>query len=175
MSEFVCKYCGKICKNLNSQRQHEVRCKNNPERIDLTYLEELRGRIKKHNYSNQYIKAKQDNRIIIISEETRYKYGNAWRGKKLPEEMKKHISDGIKKAIKNRPESYNGININGKVKKYKYNNISLDGTWEVDVAKLLDSKNIIWERPQKGIEYLWEGDIHLYFPDFYLPEYNNYI
>ena len=31
--EFVCKYCGKECKNKNSLTQHEIRCKKNPNRI----------------------------------------------------------------------------------------------------------------------------------------------
>ena len=28
--KFVCRYCGKLCKNKNSLAQHEIRCKNNP-------------------------------------------------------------------------------------------------------------------------------------------------
>lgn len=35
---FICKYCGKTHKNLNSQRQHEVRCPKNPERKDYNKL-----------------------------------------------------------------------------------------------------------------------------------------
>ena len=30
----ICKYCGKECKNKNSLIQHEIRCKENPERIE---------------------------------------------------------------------------------------------------------------------------------------------
>lgn len=30
---FICQYCNKECKNLNSLRQHEIRCKLNPNRI----------------------------------------------------------------------------------------------------------------------------------------------
>lgn len=32
MEDFVCKYCGKLCKNQNSLTQHEIRCKKNPNR-----------------------------------------------------------------------------------------------------------------------------------------------
>ncbi len=35
-----CKYCGKECKNLNSVKQHECRCKLNPNKIDLSYIKE---------------------------------------------------------------------------------------------------------------------------------------
>ena len=33
-----CKYCGKECKNIYSLRQHQPRCKSNPNRIDLSYI-----------------------------------------------------------------------------------------------------------------------------------------
>lgn len=31
--EYICKYCGRKCKNLNSLTQHEIRCHSNPNRI----------------------------------------------------------------------------------------------------------------------------------------------
>lgn len=31
--EYICKYCGRLCKSMNSLTQHEIRCKQNPERI----------------------------------------------------------------------------------------------------------------------------------------------
>lgn len=37
MNEFICHYCGKICKNKNSLIQHEIRCKENPNRISTTF------------------------------------------------------------------------------------------------------------------------------------------
>lgn len=33
MDEYVCRFCGKICKNKNSLVQHEIRCKLNSNRI----------------------------------------------------------------------------------------------------------------------------------------------
>ena len=32
-----CQYCGRECKNLNSLRQHELRCKKNPNRKQITF------------------------------------------------------------------------------------------------------------------------------------------
>lgn len=32
MKEFICRYCGKECKNANSLRNHERLCKENPNR-----------------------------------------------------------------------------------------------------------------------------------------------
>lgn len=31
--EYICKYCGRKCKNKNALVQHEIRCKSNPEYI----------------------------------------------------------------------------------------------------------------------------------------------
>lgn len=30
-----CRFCGKECHNINSLKQHECRCKQNPDRINL--------------------------------------------------------------------------------------------------------------------------------------------
>lgn len=35
---FECQFCGKSCKNVNSKRQHEIRCPNNPNRKDYDKL-----------------------------------------------------------------------------------------------------------------------------------------
>ena len=32
---FTCKYCNKECKNKNSLAQHEIRCKDNPNKIQV--------------------------------------------------------------------------------------------------------------------------------------------
>lgn len=34
--EYICKYCGKVCKNKNSLVQHEIRCNKNPNKIDTS-------------------------------------------------------------------------------------------------------------------------------------------
>lgn len=173
MDNFICKYCDKICKNSNSLRNHERMCKLNPNR-NITYLRHDGN--KGHKGSNQYIKAKELGlNKPIISQETRYKLGKSWRGKKHSQEEKVKISKGIRKAILEHPESYSSSNVNGRVKHYEYNGYKIDGLWELEVAKYLDSKNIKWEKPNKGFKYEWNNNIHLYFPDFYLPEYNYYI
>ena len=173
--ELYCKYCGKQCKNKNSKAQHEIRCKNNPDRLDpRTYIKP--GHSKGHKGSNQYIKARELGlEFPEMSEETRRKIGNGWRGKHHTEEQKKRLSESMKTAVERCPESYSSSNVNGRVKHYEYRGSKMDGSWELEVVKFLDSKNIQWIKPGKGIPYQWEGKTHLYFPDFYLPEYNRYI
>ena len=52
MEKFICKYCGKECKNKNSLVQHEIRCKKNPNKITvisnfIKYNEDIRTGVKK--------------------------------------------------------------------------------------------------------------------------------
>lgn len=63
-------------------------------------------------------------------------------------------------------------------KKYQYKNIWMDSTWEVDIAKYLDEKNIKWERDRKKHMFWWTDDTgtrRRYYPDFYLPDYGLYL
>lgn len=59
--------------------------------------------------------------------------------------------------------------------KYQLKNVTLESSWELDIAKYLDSKNIIWLRPDP---MKWIDDknvLHMYYPDFYLIKYNTYL
>lgn len=170
-----CQFCNKECKNLNSLKQHEIRCKENPNKIDLTYLSNRDYSNFNFNPSNQFIKAQKEGKKFEVSSETKEKLSKIWKGKDLPEEMKIKISNGMQKAVKEHPESYFGINTNTRVKKYLYNGVWLDGNWEVIFAKYLDSQNIKWNRPKQGFKYIWNNGNHIYYPDFYLIDYDLYI
>lgn len=99
--------------------------------------------------------------------------GNNWW--KNPESLKK-FKKSIRLAIEKNPEAYSTNNVCGRTKIVEYNGFKLNGGWELSVAKWLDENNIEWtNKIEKGFEYLWEGDIHLYFPDFYLPKHDTYI
>lgn len=54
-------------------------------------------------------------------------------------------------------------------------NVYLQSSWEIKVAKELDKNNINWIRPKF---FLWEDcnkKEHRYYPDFYLIDYNIYL
>lgn len=42
-------------------------------------------------------------------------------------------------------------------------------------VEFLNTKGINWERNHVGIQYIFENDEKMYFPDFYLEDYNLYI
>lgn len=72
-------------------------------------------------------------------------------------------------------------NHHGHKKIFKYFNIylneiiNLESTWELKMAEFLDDLKIIWIRPQP-ISWLDTNlKSHLYYADFYLPEYNLYL
>lgn len=181
MSIYICQYCGKECKNNNSLKQHEIRCKMNPNKIDVTsnfikYNNDVKSGKVERKYKNGYDKAKKLGlEKPEISSKTRQLIGNAWRGKHHSEETKQKISNSMKEAVKNNPDSYSSSNVNGRVKRVEYNGGIFDSSWEVVVAKYLDENNIKWNKPSHGFEYIWNDDVHIYYPDFYLMEFDTYI
>lgn len=64
---------------------------------------------------------------------------------------------------------------NGSKKYFYYKGIALESSWELEVAILLDSLNIKWIRP-KPMQYLdQENKSRMYYPDFYLTDYNIFL
>lgn len=97
------------------------------------------------------------------------------------EEFKIKHSNIMKLAVQKYPESYDKKNISGRVKNFNKSfwgiEMTFKGTWELTVAEFLFENNIKFTNKLTPIEYLWSEDnkIHLYFPDFYLPEIDKYI
>ena len=69
----------------------------------------------------------------------------------------------------------------GRAKKLNYTsqvagNISVDGSWELKVAKHLDAIGVEWCRNTKRFPYLnLSGKSSTYCPDFYVRDWNTYI
>lgn len=62
-------------------------------------------------------------------------------------------------------------------KKFKYNDVWMDSSWEVNVAKWMDEHSIKW-RKDKKMNFLWtdsDGKRRRYYPDFFLEEHNVYL
>ena len=181
---YKCKYCGKECKNKKSLVQHEIRCKKNPNRINYDnstnnlaeYNKKLKGGLVVKSNTNQYTKAKNLGLPKpTISINTRKKLSSIWLGRKHSEESKQKTSTTMQRVVREHPESYSSQNVGGRIKKVEYNGLLLDSTWEVIVAQFLDSNNIEWIRPKLGFEYTYKNKSHIYYPDFYLPQYDRYI
>jgi len=175
-----CVYCDKKIENPGSLKIHENGCKSNPNRkIRISnfknYNEKIKnGEIKKNN-TNQFIKAKNLGLLKPeVSIETRNKISDRGKKRVWSEENKKKHSIIMKEAVTKYPDSYTKNNVVGRVKNILYNGVKLKGSWEVLVAKWLDSKGIKWEHETRYFIYEWNGK-RKYFPDFYLPELDFYI
>ena len=98
--------------------------------------------------------------------------GNTTKGRVRPQEEKQKISASMKRAVaegRQRTTKPYGVAC------FTYKEVVLQSKWELKVALHLDNHNIKWERPMTGHEYIFDDATHLYFPDFYLPDYNVYI
>ena len=91
---------------------------------------------------------------------------------------KKTCSEKCRSSLTSTNSSIN-VNCGGETnyRKFKYNNIWMDSSWEIELAKWFDILKIEWVR-SKLINFIWIdviGKKHRYYPDFFLPEYNLYI
>lgn len=178
-----CQFCNKFCKNLNSLRNHERLCRNNPNRAKITdYITQesrqkaLKAKRNRGTISNGAIKARQDGREYIVSQETREKLRESGL-KQGPwsEEKRKRHSDIMKEVVKSNPDSYSINNVCGRVRRIEYKGYILLGKWELQVAQALDAANIKWTNKIEPFTYKWKNSDRSYFPDFYLPDYDIYL
>jgi len=91
----------------------------------------------------------------------------ALRGRHLSQAHKEAVRRGMNRAVaegRQRTPRPGGI-----CAKILYKGISLDGRWELRVAKWLDIQGIEWKRPKDKFKYLFDGRIKSYTPDFYIP------
>lgn len=175
-----CSFCNKVCKNGNSLRNHERLCKVNPNRQVLKsnlidYHEKVKLGLIDKQATNQFTKAKLLGKEHIVSDDTRKKLSVTSSGKKKSPETIEKLKISMRAAVQRNPDSYTASNISGRTPIIVYNGIKLKGTWEVETAKWLDAQNISWTNAITGFDYEWNNATHLYYPDFYLPEFNCYI
>ncbi len=164
---YICKFCGKQCKNANSLRNHERFCKENPEHQESPWI--------KFNHErgawNKGLTKDTDERIKKRSETFSKRYKGTEEGKRIfsHPQSEEHKQKMRKIAFE---RHWGGWHTS---KTVEYNGTNLDSTYEFEVAKTLDENQVKWERPTY---FIWEdtkGIKHRYYPDFYLPEYDVYL
>jgi len=163
----ICYYCNKPVKNERSKQQHELRCKNNPDKIDVKPSYGMLGK----KGANQFTYG------ATVSESTKKKLSDSTR--KLNKErwadpeFKIRHSSAMKRAVELNPESYTSSN-RGRVKQIVYDDIKFHGQWEVDFYKWAKSEGIDITRSVQGFKYIWNGE-RTYFPDFYIVSMDLYV
>lgn len=160
MQMWICKHCNLSFTNFtNSEKANHSRwCDLNPRRSQYTEkLKNARSAIT--NFKNQYSYG------ATCSEETREKISRSGQGRKHSEVTKSIIKE---KAL-------NSTHRRLRRKMIEYKGVWLDSTWELELAKRLDEKNIRWVRPEPIRWVDNAGVSHNYFPDFYLPDHNLFL
>lgn len=168
----TCKHCG-LQKNISLEPKgwmanHSRWCEQNPNRSEyVTGSEHAVNAMKLARHSsgrlNQYVAAKLDKKEVPVS--PLKGLPSTFKGKTHSEKSKKIISE------KGRLSTHRRLRRN----MVWYNEILMDSSWEVLMAKKLDMSLIRWERPTPIPYTDSTGKIRNYFPDFYLPDYNLYL
>lgn len=153
-----CSFCSKLFERLH---KHEPFCLQNLDRI-------------KRKGKNQFTKAKEEGREYIISEETKDKLRLTSK-RPHTEETKRKLSESMKRAVQNNPESYAGGYNRGRVKSLVCSNgFKVLGEWERSFVEYCIEQGIRIEQPNIGFPYQWDGE-RTYFPDFYLPDTDQWV
>lgn len=149
---------------MNSSKQHIVRCRNNPNKIETTFN---RPEFQRKFAGNQYTKARQLGLSDpVISTETRLKMSAANKGRKHSQDYKDNLS---KIAI---DRGLGGVR---QSKRIKYKDKILGSSYELKVAISLDENNVKWNTCERFLYVDPFGKKRTYTPDFYLLEYDVYL
>jgi hypothetical protein len=173
---YYCKFCNKPCVGKNSLVQHEIRCKENPDKIKRRCNFNYPGKV----IWNKGLTKETDERVKKQSETAKQKYkdgeNKVWCDglTKETDERIKNSSIKIQNTIDKKIKDNNWHNSHNLT--YLYKDFKFDSYWEVLFVQFLDKYNILWVRnTNDSFEYTYKNSPHKYYPDFYLPDYDLYI
>lgn len=153
-------------------------CKDNPNRI-LAGTAKLKSLgIRPAFFDSPEFKEKQrlGSTGRFVSEERKQKQSIITKAYFANPVNRENFSKAMHRTVLENPDSYSKNNVVGHVKNISYRNeIVLKGSWELLVAQIFDDIGINWQQPSTPFEYIWNGKKHLYFPDFYLTDYDMYL
>lgn len=160
--EFICKYCGKECKNSNSLRNHERLCQKNPGHQTTVFQTNNPQKI---NAWNKGLSAETDARIKRLTESVHNYYkthAGTQTGRPRTAEEKKKISSTMKLNGKS-----GGIRTgSGRGHKGHYKGYYCDSTYELVWTIYCLDHNIQFKRCKLAYEYTYKNEKHKYYPDY---------
>ena len=146
-----------------------------------------KGRLYKRTFSkreftpwNKGLTKETNIRIKESAEKLKERYKN---GELVGSFLNKHHTEKVREEIQiaiNKRYENGWLPKAGRCKKIKYlssiaGEVSVDGTWELRVAKYLDKNNINWKRNTQRFDYFDEDKKRYYTPDFYLVDTDEYL
>lgn len=175
--EGICTFCGKTCKNQNSLRQHQIRCKCNPNRRAIwVHNDAWRTSIKNKKVTlqvkDQFI-CKFCKKVWLTTvsgyknhelhcRENPCRKAGSFADRSVSEETKKKIS-----ATGKSRKSLGGYRFgSGRGKKGTYKGYYCDSSWELAYVIYNLDHNIKFERNEELFPYEFNGEQHKYKPDF---------
>ena len=180
-----CQYCGKECTSLNSLKQHECRCNQNPQKIEIYYKghpntwSSNRTFIHKNGIHKFVLKEKlndyiKDGWVFGLDNEYKKKISNSLKGKAkgtslTPEkelERKRKISETMKKN----PQAGGYRKGSGVGKQGWYKDIFCDSSWELAFVCYYKEHNMNIKRCNERRKYIFNNKEHIYIPDFVIDE-----
>jgi len=182
-----CIFCKRTINNKGSTVAHQRVCKLNPDRIKYV-RSSLAGRKKGCAAWNKgrsnieiygehkaaQIKEKSSNSIQLVVNTT----GSSWS--KMSAKQQTEFKEKHRLAI-NKKYEQGWLPKAGRCQKINYHSlmagyITVDGTWEYELAVYLDENQINWRRNKERFPYINEQDKQsFYTPDFYIVDHDLYI
>lgn len=170
----VCKFCGKECINLNSFKNHERLCKQNPDRNYVSHTLGKNG----HTAWNKGLTKENCEILKNTSDKVKQGYLEGKYAKLLGKDnpmSRKDVREKVSKTIMEKSKQGLWHTSLAKNMHINYKGIDLHSKWELGYAIYLDQNNISWQRCSDRFSYIYQGKLRYYTPDFYLPDTNTYI
>lgn len=176
-----CRYCKQTFASKASLRRHIRRTH------DDSYLREIEALHRTCPYCKNQFENRQrlGGHMCLCSarpdrKQVLRRLSESHKGNTHSPEVKKRIRKSMQGAVRDSPESYSAENVCGRVKRIKVvdsfgTQTTVHGRWERDVATFFNERAIRWRNDVQGFSYQWKGREHLYFPDFYLPDFDVYV
>ena len=179
--KLYCKYCNKECTSLNSLKQHECRCKKNPNKLLIKGSDghqfdnsnrvfiNKNGQLKfiKKDRLEEYI---NDGWILGYTEEYKQKISNSLKGKSTGKastyEKEKLRRQKISETMKKNPLAGGYRKGSGVGKQGWYKDIYCDSSWELAFVIYYKEHNLSIQRCKEKRKYIFENKEHIYIPDF---------
>jgi hypothetical protein len=156
----ICIFCNKECKNNNSLKNHQIRCRENPNR-----------KVQRNGGSGGWNKGltKEDDPRIGHSQQTKEKIRLANKNRlwtyQSEEFKEKQRQNALKRGLGGVTQS----------RWIVYNGKTLGSSYELEVAKSLDENGVTWDTCSKFYYIDRLNKKRSYTPDLYLIDYDVYL